>query len=298
MIELSDLGDGRMALAYGGDSLNTSVYLARLGKSRDICVDYITALGDDPYSDAMLDFWQSEGIGTDLVQRLEGRLPGLYAIQTDAAGERSFHNWRSASAARELFRAGDSDQIIEAIEGYDVIYVTGVTLSILDPASQTRLLDAVDGARTNGARVVFDSNYRPRGWPEAATARRSIGEFYHRADIALPTLEDEQMLFDYPSAEALIDTLITCGVGECAVKDGARPCVIYSGDKIERIDVEPAFEVVDTTAAGDAFNAAYLVHRLRGGAPAEAARAGIKLATEVIRHRGAVIPAGAMPEFD
>ena len=168
----------------------------------------------------------------------------------------------------------------------------------LDPASQTRLLDAVDGARSNGARVVFDSNYRPRGWPEAATARRSIEDFYRRTDIALPTLEDEQMLFDYPSAEALIDSLIACGVGECTVKDSARPCVIYSGDKTERIDVEPAFEVVDTTAAGDAFNAAYLVYRLRGTAPAEAARAGIKLATVVIRHRGAVIPAEAMPEFD
>jgi 2-dehydro-3-deoxygluconokinase len=92
MVELREEADGRLSRAYGGDTLNTAVYLARLGAS----VDYTTVLGDDPWSDEMIAGWQAEGIGTELVVRLSGRLPGLHVIQTDASGERRFSYWRDS----------------------------------------------------------------------------------------------------------------------------------------------------------------------------------------------------------
>ncbi len=104
MIELRHRSPTELTLAYGGDTLNTAVYLARLTRGSDVQVDYVTALGEDAYSDAMLAMWQSEGIGIDLVARLAGRLPGLYTIRTDERGERSFTYWRSASAARDLLK--------------------------------------------------------------------------------------------------------------------------------------------------------------------------------------------------
>src|SRR5262245_6931327 len=90
MIELSEHPDWRITRAFGGDTLNTSVYLARLG----VPVDYLTALGDDAWSEEMLAAWRAEGIGTDAVVRLQGRMPGLYIIQTDPRGERRFSYWR------------------------------------------------------------------------------------------------------------------------------------------------------------------------------------------------------------
>ena len=60
MIELSEMPDGRLARSFGGDTLNTAVYMARLGAA----VDYVTALGDDDWSGEMLAAWQGEGIGT------------------------------------------------------------------------------------------------------------------------------------------------------------------------------------------------------------------------------------------
>ncbi|MGZ0190577.1 MAG: PfkB family carbohydrate kinase, partial [Alphaproteobacteria bacterium] len=86
MIELTDRGPNDMGRGYGGDTLNTAVYMARLGEARGIQVDYATAIGDDPYSDEMMDGWRAEGIGTDLVWRQKGRVPGLYMIRTDKAG--------------------------------------------------------------------------------------------------------------------------------------------------------------------------------------------------------------------
>ena len=98
MIELRQTTGTGLARGYGGDTLNTAVYLSRLG----VQTDYITALGDDPFSDEMVAGWNAEGVGTGHVARLPGKLPGLYVIQTDAAGERRFYHWRENSAARML----------------------------------------------------------------------------------------------------------------------------------------------------------------------------------------------------
>ena len=104
MIELREEADGRLSRGYGGDTLNTAVYLSRLGTP----VDYVTALGDDSWSDELIAAWDAEGVGTGRVLRLPGRLPGLYIIQTDAKGERRFSYWRDTAAARLLFQAPEA----------------------------------------------------------------------------------------------------------------------------------------------------------------------------------------------
>ncbi|PTU04499.1 ketodeoxygluconokinase, partial [Pseudomonas sp. HMWF031] len=97
MIELQHRADGSLQQSFGGDTLNTAVYLSRELAGAGT-VDYVTALGDDSFSDAMCQSWAEENIGLGMVQRLPGRLPGLYCIQTDAAGERRFLYWRNEAA--------------------------------------------------------------------------------------------------------------------------------------------------------------------------------------------------------
>src|SRR5258705_5679337 len=86
MIELKQADRGLFSRGYGGDTLNTAVYLARLGAG----VDYITALGDDSLSDEMVAGWAAEGVGTTRGMRLAGKLPGIYLIPTQGKGERTF----------------------------------------------------------------------------------------------------------------------------------------------------------------------------------------------------------------
>lgn len=294
MIELSDLGDGRFSLGFGGDSLNTAVYLARLRQR----VDYVTALGDDPYSEAMLEFWRREGIGTAHAHRLAGRLPGLYTIRTDAAGERSFYYWRSAAAAREMFRGEDGERLAAALFGYDMLFLTGVSLSILDEASRERLFAALAAAHAEGALVAFDTNYRPRGWPSPAEARAAFERTARLTDIALPSLDDEAALFGETHAAEIAARYAAWGVQEVAVKDGPRACHLRHAGGSAEVPADRVDAVVDTTAAGDAFDAGYLSARLGGQAPEVAARHGHRLAAAVIGHRGAVIPAAVMPSPD
>ncbi len=300
MIELRHTDSQTLKLGFGGDTLNTAVYLARTGRDAGICVDYITALGDDPYSQGMVDAWQEEGIGTDLVARLPGRLPGLYIIRTDERGERSFTYFRSAAAARDMLREGRDARLAEQLVGYACLYLSGITLSILDDGQRRLLMDVLDRLRNAGTQVAFDSNYRPAGWSRIDEARTWMSEALRRCDIALPTLDDEQRLFGDASADACLARLRTIGVHEIVLKLGGEGSLIWPAGASTATRVAPmtVSKIADTTAAGDSFNAGYLYGRLVGKDSVAAAAIGNRLAAIKIQYPGAIIPRTAMPTLD
>jgi len=294
MVELRHRDEQLLELGFAGDSFNTALYMARCNQRERLTVDYVTALGSDPYSEAMLRSWREEGIGTGAVALLPGKLPGLYLIRTDPAGERHFFYYRSAAAARELFRDPVTEPLLAALSAYDVLYFTAITLSILDGSARERFRTALAAARGAGRLVVFDSNYRPTGWTDAAAARATIAPFLDIVGLMLPTFEDEQTLWgDTTPADTL--ARYAAGKTEVCVKRGGEGCVLGDGTLVP---VPQRIAPVDTTAAGDAFNAAYLTARLSGRSPAEAAHAGHILAGAVIQHKGAIMPKNApIPPF-
>jgi 2-dehydro-3-deoxygluconokinase len=287
MVELSRGDDGRFALGYGGDTFNTAVYLARGG----VDVAYATALGDDVYSDRIFDFAAAEGIGSDLMVRAPERMPGLYLIETDSQGERRFAYWRDTSPARELFELPNWAAIAESLLTARLVYFSGITLSLYSNTGLGRFLAVLEVARERGVLVAFDSNYRARGWRgEVARARTVYTEALKRVDIALPSFEDEVALWGDASPDATIDRLQAFGIGEIAVKNGAQAALLARGKEREWVPVPDVATAIDTTAAGDSFNAGYLAARLGGEAPEAAATAAHRLAGEVVQHRGAIIP--------
>jgi len=294
MIELRHEAGDLARQAFGGDTLNTSIYLARLAGPA-YTVSYATALGaDDPYSDAMLAQWTGEGIDTRFVSRVAGALPGLYSIHVDPHGERRFHYWRQNSPARR-YLSTDGSPLEARLGDVDLLYFSGISMAILPDEGRTRLFALIERLRARGARIVFDNNYRPRLWSSTDEARRSFVQAYAHADIALMTLSDEQELFalhDTTATQAHIDAL-PCG--ELVVKRGAEPTRVRADGRWHEVPTVAVPKVIDTTAAGDSFGAGYLSARLHGLAPQDAARAGNRLAAEVIQHPGAIIPASAMP---
>ena len=151
--------------------------------------------------------------------------------------------------------------------------------------------------RAHGGRVAFDGNYRPVGWPDADAARAAFDQMLERVDIALPTLDDEQALFGVKDALECADRLHQLGVAEVAIKLGQAGCFLSSAQFTGEIPAEPVDVVVDSTAAGDSFNAGYLAARLHGADPPRAARLGNRLAARVIGYPGAIIPAAAMADI-
>jgi 2-dehydro-3-deoxygluconokinase len=280
---------GLLSRGFGGDTLNTAVYLARLGAS----VDYITAVGDDTLSDGMVAGWAAEGIGTGRVVRLPGKLPGLYIIETDDRGERRFFHWRESSAARSLMDLPETPEILDALADYDVVYLSAITLSLYGGEGRARLFAALRRAREAGARFAFDTNFRARGWPDLEVARDVFRAAFAAADIVLASTEDLLPLYPGESNENLLTRIS----GNEVVLKLADPASILRLEGVPYpIKPKPVeAPVVDTTAAGDSFAAAYLAARLLGRDPLEAARAGHRLAGVVVCHPGAIIPRAAMP---
>jgi 2-dehydro-3-deoxygluconokinase len=290
MIELKQAHGGLYARGYGGDTLNTAVYLARLG----IAVDYVTALGDDGLSDEMIAGWSAEGVGTGRVVRLAGQLPGLYMIQTDDSGERRFFHWRESAAARRLMDLPQTGEILDALASYDLVYLSAITLSLYTETGRARLFAALGSARGRGTRIAFDTNFRARGWPDLDIARSVYQEAFAAADIVLASTEDLEPLYAGESDERLLSR-IACS--EVVLKLSRPASIVRFEAAAHEVKAEPVTKpVIDTTAAGDSIAAAYLAARLAGANPIDAARAGHRLAGVVVCHPGAIIPASAMPD--
>lgn len=280
MIELSHT-DGAWQLSHGGDTLNLALHLSRFGRD----VAYVTALGTDPFSDDLRRAWAAEGLDTSLILADPQRVPGLYAIRTDDVGERSFTYWRGDSAARRLFSLDGIDRVLLAAERADLLCLSLISLAVLPSAGRAALLDLCRRVRVRGGRVAFDGNYRPKLWENVAEARAARDAAIGSCDIGLPTLEDEAALVDASNAEAVAAEWRARGVTEVVVKLGGSGCLV-EGDRV--VPPPVLLNPIDTSGAGDAFDAGYLHARLNGADPLDAAAAGHRLAAWVVMRPGAI----------
>lgn len=288
MIELVTREGDAATIGAAGDTYNTAVYLARALRGGDAAISYVTALGQDPYSERILAAMRGHGIDTGHVERREERIPGLYAIDTDAEGERSFTYWRGESAARTLFEPPCTVPV-EALDGFDLVLLSGITMAILPPAMRARVIGWAETFCANGGTLAYDSNHRPRLW-EAPDAARDINDaMWARADIALPSVDDEMAIHGERSESSVLARLGRLGVRRGALKRGAAGPLDLATATVPA-NLPKVEEVVDSTAAGDSFNAGFLAAVVSGRSDLDAARAGHLLASRVIRHRGAIIP--------
>jgi 2-dehydro-3-deoxygluconokinase len=288
MVELRAVGEDTFARSFAGDAYNTAVYLKRsLPAAR---VQLLTATGDDALSKAMRRTWSAQGIEDELAFSVKGGSPGLYLIETDASGERSFQYWRQESAARRwlalLEERGES-----ILQGADIIYLSGISLAILTPEERAAAVAMLRRLRTHVGRIAFDPNVRLRLWQSPQVAAQTIRAALSACDIALPSAEDLAWLLGVEEPMRQLDLLAAMGVSEVALTLGANGCAIADEGRHTRLPGLSVERVVDTSGAGDSFNGAYLAGRLQGCSPDQAAESALKVASRVVTHAGAIVPA-------
>lgn len=294
MVELSKTSS-TLQHGFGGDTLNTAIYLSRLTPSSKIKVSYLTGLGKDAFSREMLENWEAEDINTEMVHISDSKLPGIYAIETSSDGERSFYYWRNDSAAKYWLREISNQQLAEKLSGYQLIYISGISLAILPEDCRKILLNILDTCHNKRVTIAFDNNFRPALWQDISEARDWYKKILGITDIAFLTFDDEQALWGDKSEDMAIGRTKDLGVKEIVVKRGGEDCIVVSGDETWSIPPTSVNKIVDTTAAGDSFSAGYLAKRIQGGSCEESAMSGHRLAGTVIQHRGAIIPNDVMP---
>lgn len=306
MIELQGRPDGSLSTTFGGDTLNTAVYLARLGKAGVVNAEYITALGDDSFSAAMRSFWHEQGVKSTYTRQLSNRLPGLYHIEVDAQGERVFSYWRGESAAKDCFTMPGAEAVLESLGNFDALYLSGISLAILREEGREQLMQRLEAVRAAGTRLFFDGNFRPRLWSKGAegTDPAANARPWYRRILALShtvlLTADEAPAFAAnldPADPDLCLRIGELGPEEAVIKNGGGPCLVCHNGQPHSVPPMVLERVVDTTAAGDSFSAAYLLGRHLGLDVPEAVRRAHAMAACVVSHRGAIIPLEVMPDL-
>lgn len=301
MIELHKDG-GHLVQSFGGDTLNTAAYLSRVC-GKDVHVEYVSALGaGDAFSNEMVEFWHGCGVQSSLTQRIPGKLPGLYAIAVDGKGERSFQYWRSEAAVRGCFQTAEGEAVLARLADFDAIHLSGISLAVLYPESREKLFLALEELAAQGVKISFDFNFRPHLWG-AEPEKNSAPHFRRLARICRWVFlsPEELRAAGYPlddcDSPEFLEALASLGAEEVIVKNGGKPCLILDRKtgKAERVALGEMLTPRDTTAAGDSFTAGYLAASRYGLGAAEAVARAHRLASAVIMHPGAIIPAEATP---
>lgn len=283
MVEFVRIGEDRGAPLYrqgfGGDTSNAAIAAARQGAK----AGYLTALGSDPFGDALMALWHREGIDTSQVLRRHDAPTGIYFADPNPSGH-SFTYYRAGSAASQMTPQDLPEAYFAAAK---VLHVSAISQAISESAAAT-VDAAITMARRHGVTVSYDTNLRLRLWP-LDRARDVIHAAMRRADIALPSFDDAVALTGQTDVDAIVDIYAGLGSQIVALKlgpDGVR--IAYRGER----QTIPAIPVaaVDATGAGDAFAGAFLAGWLESGDPFAAARRAVAAAALAVAGYGAVEP--------
>ncbi|WP_049720981.1 sugar kinase [Gilvimarinus polysaccharolyticus] len=290
MLELTSQQGSLLRKAYAGDVFSVAVYLARL-VATEVQVSMLSAIGGDKLSAGLRQSLQSEGVNTSHLATHPHKHLGVYLIDNDEQGEREFFYWRNQSAARETVNLIDLASLVRP----EYLYFSGISLAILDVQSRTTFKRWTEGIKAQGTQIIFDANFRPTLWSTPSEAEETYQWAFSVADIALPSMDDLHKLFNVSTEKQVCQLLEPYNIQELIIKNGPDTIVYIHAGKRGTFAVPKVATVVDTTAAGDSFNAGYLASRISGGSIPQALTEGCRLSAKVISQTGAIIPKQSMP---
>ena len=275
---------GKFNLGFAGDTFNTAWYIAN--NHADVNSAYFSKVGDDELSDQMLKFMSDNQVDTTYITTVAGSTIGLYLISL-VNGERTFSYWRNKSAA--TFLGQNVDDVGNAMKKQDMIYFSGITLAILDQNSRENLFSCLKSARRAGKKIAFDPNLRPKLWNDKKEMCDVIMAGANLSDIILPSFEDEATWFSDADPMSTLARYQNVGAETVVVKNAGDPVSFWSQHGTGTYLVESVEKIIDSTAAGDSFNAEILVGLLREIPLADAINNAANLAKKVLMGQGALV---------
>lgn len=287
MLELCHSTQNLFEMKFAGDAYNVAYYFQSESRGKNN-IEFISALGTDVYSDAMIKTWSEKGIGVSHVRNIEQRMPGLYFVETDNLGERTFHYYRSQAAARDMFEGEGGDQLLADMSVFTHLYFSGITLAILNPESREKFLAKLSEFKQQGMIIAFDTNYRPKLWDTPAVARACMNAVLPFVDIGLPSLTDMMALYETDDRDVCFEHYFSAGVSKIIASCGEDGYMIATKDACREYPVE-VVRAIDTTAAGDSFNGAYLAAIMQGDDDETACKKAAALSAKVVQCRGALV---------
>lgn len=251
----------RMEGNPGGAPANLLAMAARLGRSAAL----LAKVGEDRFGQYLLRCLQSAGIDVRGVLSDRASPTTLAIVQLDDFGERSFSFYRDRTAD-VMLAAGEIDT---AVLRHAKIFHFG-SLSLTEEPVRSATWSAVTAAKSGGAIISFDPNWRPPLWRSRAEAAAQMQEALSYADCVKVSVEELALITGKEAPAAGAEELFSLSPAALlAITDGANGAYLSN----RRFSVSlPAFRVptADTTGAGDAFYGALLSALLETGKAPEA----------------------------
>ena len=261
----------------GGGAANSGAALGQMG----VPVGVFSKVGSDPNGDFVVDSLRRHGVSTDGIRVSDSDVTPFTYVGIHPDGDRTFIHTPGANKT-----LGPDDIDPEALLGCDLLFYQDLWgMPCLDGGPGADLLAE---ARRRGVVTLLDECYGFGPDPDAWDV------MLPHADYVLPSVDDMRFVYPDRRPEQVIDLLHDKGAGCVVLKMGRDGCLVSADGRLTRLESQVS-EIVDTTGAGDCFDAGFVAGLAQGLAPVDAAGVGSLAAAACIRHMGG---AAGIPSLD
>ena len=284
MIELSNTKNALYSQSIAGDTLNFSSYLDK----NIFDTSYFTAVGKSEISKRAIRFLQKQKIKTNLVSQINSHEIGLYLIENSKVGEKIFYYWRDNSAAKFFFNNQNIKKYQNQLKKFQYVYFSGITLSIFETNNFNNFISILEFLKKKQIKIIFDFNIRIKRW-----SKKKLLFYFSKTfpfvDILFASGEDLNCLKGNASLKTFTNLIKKYNIKHGIYRNSAKLNYSFYNDERYFIKNKVKNKVIDTSGAGDGYNAAYISNFIKFNNPQKALHAASKIGEKIIMKKGAIV---------
>ena len=284
MIEISNIKNSFYNQSFAGDTLNFCNYLDK----KKLNAFFLSAIGKSEINQSLLDFVKSKNISTKYIKQINQFEVGLYLIKNKDNGEKQFFYWRDESAAKHYFNNIDFLNLYKELKNFDYIYFSGITLSIIHISKLNNFIKLLKLLKSKKIKIVFDFNIRPTRWN-----KKNLNNFFDSVlkfvDICFISGEDMSYWKNKNGIKSYEQIVRKYKIKHSIFRKNAKFTYVFLNKTRYVFRNKLLKKVVDTSGAGDGFNAAYLSNFIVNNDPVLALKAGSSLGSKIVMKKGAIV---------
>jgi len=284
MIEISNIKNSLYNQSFAGDTLNFCNYLDK----KKLNAFFLSAIGKSEINQSLLDFVKSKKISTKYIKKINQFEVGLYLIKNKDNGEKQFFYWRDESAAKHYFNNIDFLNLYKELKNFDYIYFSGITLSIIHISKLNNFIKLLNLLKSKKIKIVFDFNIRPSRWNKK-NLNIFLDSVLKFVDICFLSGEDMNYWKNKNDIKSYEQIVRKYKLKHSIFRKNAKFTYVFLNKTRYVFKNKLLKRVVDTSGAGDGFNAAYLSNFIVNNDPVLALKAGSSLGSKIVMKKGAIV---------